>query len=538
MPLVILTSAFALLAFLHIVAVFDVAPRAPRLTVANAGLDGHFLTLGARSTLNTTQTNSKLRQFAAKSTENFEQEASVSISSAKRNAEVAAHAAPSASSTIVVAAPSTSALTIPSLLDISARASPQLLDSLPARSPPSWAYLTAEADCAQLIEGSGHDRTLPRPVADFHAGSAAFDEDGAGAVLLGECICPLFVQPNDGWLFPCEDYDWRILSELAPWHSINLTHAMLDSAFELNLANLQPGYHFSIHGGRIFMKMREPLSSFHSDLLDMLRTFAELVPLPDVEFVMHAWDHSKAPRQDPVPVFGFIRDAARTEPTVPYAYSWSSISHSLDLSSDPSCPLWPARDNRLLFRGGCSGPTRGYDKALAPLYLRYRATALTHLRPKKFDAGLSEACVSPSEVAGMPGADLTPLKPLNTRTGQCQYKHLLLLDGNTATGRSSSWFASGSVIFKPDSVFSEWYYHALKPWVHFVPVRERLEDLEVQFDFVSARPRLGECIAQNSKAFAKRHLRREALACYFFRLMTALARRMPVGSRTDGFVPI
>ena len=280
-------------------------------------------------------------------------------------------------------------------------------------------------------------------------------------------------------------------------------------------------------------------------MIHMLRTFAELVPLPDVEFVMHAWDHSKAPRQDPAPVFSFIRDASRSEPTLPYAYSWSADSHALDLSLAPDCPAWPERSERLMFRGGCTGPTVGYDAELAPLYLRYRATALTHRLRGKFDAGLNSRCVdaAPATALGAAGRaaarlDLSPLASVDTRTGQCRHKHLLLLDGNTATGRSSQWFAAGSTVFKPDSVFSEWFYHALRPWVHYVPVRERLEDLEAQFDYVAARPRLGECIARNSAAFAAQHLRREAMACYFWRLMTAWAKHMPSGSRTEGFSPI
>ena len=205
-----------------------------------------------------------------------------------------------------------------------------------------------------------------------------------------------------------------------------------------------------------------------------------------------------------------------------------------------------------MFRGGCTGPTVGYDAQLAPLYLRYRATALTHRLRGKFDAGLSSACVDAApasalgkgaggsaglgkgagDSAGL-GLGLSPLQHVDTRTGQCRHKHLLLLDGNTASGRSSQWFAAGSTVFKPDSVFSEWFYHSLRPWVHYVPVRERLEDLEAQFDFVAARPRLGECIARNSAAFAAKHLRREALACYFHRLMTAWSRNMPSGSRGE-----
>ena len=35
-------------------------------------------------------------------------------------------------------------------------------------------------------------------------------------------------------------------------------------------------------------------------------------------------------------------------------------------------------------------------------------------------------------------------------------RYLLILDGNTASGRSSLWMHAGAVLLKPDSVFSEW----------------------------------------------------------------------------------
>ena len=41
-------------------------------------------------------------------------------------------------------------------------------------------------------------------------------------------------------------------------------------------------------------QFREPLSAYHEKLLDMLRTVAEMLPLPDCEFILHPWDHAKA----------------------------------------------------------------------------------------------------------------------------------------------------------------------------------------------------------------------------------------------------
>ena len=44
--------------------------------------------------------------------------------------------------------------------------------------------------------------------------------------------------------------------------------------------------------------------------------------------------------------------------------------------------------------------------------------------------------------------------------------------------------------------------------------------------------------ARNAAAFARQHLRKEAVACYWWRLLTAWARHQPQGSRTDGFTPL
>jgi protein glucosyltransferase len=98
---------------------------------------------------------------------------------------------------------------------------------------------------------------------------------------------------------------------------------------------------------------------------------------------------------------------------------------------------------------------------------------------------------------------------------------------------------SGAVIFKPDSVFSEWYYHLLRPWVHYVPVREYLEDAVEQAAWLLQRApaAASSCLAANAKAFARQHIRREAVACYWWRLLSAWAKQQPQGSRTEGFRP-
>jgi len=389
------------------------------------------------------------------------------------------------------------------------------LTKRPKRIPPTWLQ---EGICKPPDESSIED----------HSSSSvgSFLDEKSGEQLLGDCNCPL-KDKSASFSFDCSLYDWRILSDLAPWHGVNISHAAIDLSFELSTGNIPPGYHFSINKGKVYMRQQGPLSSYHDKIIAMLITVASLVDLPDVEFVLHPWDHAKVWRQDPIPVFSFIRDVAKNDITVPYPYRWEG--QSLGTSRSTSCQEWSNRVNRVMWRGGCTGPVMGYRNELWNAYIRYRAGLATASRPDILDVGLIEQCSSV--------ANVTPSIPIDLDTNACNYKALLLLDGNTASGRSSLWVHQGSVLLKPDSVFSEWYYHLLKPWVHYVPVREFLEDLEEQAEWVTrnATPAALSCLRENLEKLADEHVNREAIACYWWRLLTTWKKQQPDESRTHGF---
>jgi hypothetical protein len=112
------------------------------------------------------------------------------------------------------------------------------------------------------------------------------------------------------------------MAELAPWHDIAITHEVLDFAYEMNTANLPPTYHFSVKDGKVFYKERPPEAPYRTQLMSMLRKVAQMVRLPDVEFILHSWDHAKVPRTDVVPVFSNVREASRADIATPNAHYW------------------------------------------------------------------------------------------------------------------------------------------------------------------------------------------------------------------------
>lgn len=61
-----------------------------------------------------------------------------------------------------------------------------------------------------------------------------------------------------------------------------------------------------------------------------------------------------------------------------------------------------------------------------------------------------------------------------------QHKFLVYSDGNTLSDRMRLLLASGSVILRIASPYVEFYTSLLKPYVHYVPVREDLSDLFAQ----------------------------------------------------------
>jgi len=63
----------------------------------------------------------------------------------------------------------------------------------------------------------------------------------------------------------------------------------------------------------------------------------------------------------------------------------------------------------------------------------------------------------------------------------------------------------GCCILKVESPFGyrQWYYHKLKAWEHFVPIKADMSDLAAQIDWVKSNPDKARDIAANGQAVAR-----------------------------------
>lgn len=106
------------------------------------------------------------------------------------------------------------------------------------------------------------------------------------------------------------------------------------------------------------------------------------------------------------------------------------------------------------------------------------------------------------------------------------FKYLLDLDGNAFSGRFYAFLMSHSLTFKM-AVFREWHEEWIKPWVHFIPLSlkgdEVLETIRY-FDAEEEGKELAMSVAEDGRSWAQKALRNEDFEAWFFRLLLEYGR--------------
>lgn len=82
-----------------------------------------------------------------------------------------------------------------------------------------------------------------------------------------------------------------------------------------------------------------------------------------------------------------------------------------------------------------------------------------------------------------------------------EYKYILDIDGVASTWDGTAWkLNSGSVIFKTNSCWRQWFYDEYLPWVHYVPVEDDFSDLQEKYHWCEANQPKCEEIIKNARA--------------------------------------
>lgn len=179
---------------------------------------------------------------------------------------------------------------------------------------------------------------------------------------------------------------------------------------------------------------------------------------------------------------------------------------------------WEQKTSKLIWRG-CYGQcaldssTNIVQCDNTHLFSRITLCELSNQYPDLIDARFTTYCLDIPQIQNLHG-DWISYQELFT------YKYQILIHGNAASYGRSGWrFFSNSLVFKPESPWTQWYYEELLPYVHYIPVEANLEDLVEKILWAKENDSLAKEIAANAREFALTKLKVSDHLTYLYFLL-------------------
>ena len=143
----------------------------------------------------------------------------------------------------------------------------------------------------------------------------------------------------------------------------------------------------------------------------------------------------------------------------------------------------------------------------------------------KIDSNLTITYIKPSIMHEM-NVFLKPRIPMNK---QLSYKYMINIDGHSATNRFSYLLQSGCLILNVESKYvignQRWYDHLLKPYVHYVPIKYDLSNLEEIILWCRSNDEKCKQIVKNAKDIYDEYFTKDKLMKYTSILLNTIANK-------------
>nr|XP_042115226.1 protein O-glucosyltransferase 1 isoform X1 [Peromyscus maniculatus bairdii] len=353
----------------------------------------------------------------------------------------------------------------------------------------------------------------------------------------------------------CSCYHGVIEEDLAPFRG-GISRKMMAEVVRRKL-----GTHYQIIKKRLY---REDDCMFPSRCSGVEHFILEVIQrLPDMEMVINVRDYPQVPKwmEPTIPVFSFSKTSEYHDIMYPAWTFWEGGPavwplyptglgrwdlFREDLVRSAAQWPWEKKNSTAYFRGSsiCGMgkwtkkggefavfmvpptlySTPGVDSGLQnttrtsperdPLIL------LSRKDPKLVDAEYTknQAWKSMKDTLGKPAAKDVHL------IDHCKYKYLFNFRGVAASFRFKHLFLCGSLVFHVGDEWVEFFYPQLKPWVHYIPVKTDLSNVQELLQFVKANDDIAQEIANRGSQFIKNHLQMDDITCYWENLLTEYSK--------------
>ncbi|VDI58881.1 protein glucosyltransferase [Mytilus galloprovincialis] len=313
----------------------------------------------------------------------------------------------------------------------------------------------------------------------------------------------------------CSCYESVIDSDLAVWKE-GISKGQFDKANG-------KGTHYQIINHKLY---REDDCMFPARCSGVEHFILEIIKkLPDMEMYINVRDWPQSVKfQSPIPVFSFSKVDYENWDIMYPAWTfweggpavWPIYPTGLGRWDEQRIIIpkaaekwpWDKKYDKGYFRGSRTSPERD------PLIL------LSRKEPDLVDAKYTknQSWRSKADTLGEDPAEEIRLED------HCDHKYLFNFRGVAASFRLKHLFLCNSVVFHVGEEWLEFFYPAMKPWVHYIPVKKDLSDVRELLVFAKENDNVVKDIAERGRQFIMDHLRMEDVSCYWGKLLKNYAK--------------
>jgi len=334
----------------------------------------------------------------------------------------------------------------------------------------------------------------------------------------------------------------QIDEDLAPFRS-GISKQQLDDTMSSPTANEALLVRYTISNGKISVqpapfpayKWIELFKGRLQSLTNSLDQLNQCIKLPDVDFIVSLYDDCTTflKKEFKAPVFSFAKDKIQDScivlmPDFENLEDRTNVFKEIE-SGNLKYP-WHAKVNKAFWRGATTGVikrTNGvFDTRYTPTnyweFPRVKLIQLSLAFPGLIDAKFNCLCQGAEQLNLQFNGFFGKTIPISQHL---KYKYQVLIDGNSCAYSRAYWeLFSGTVIFKQTSDNIQWYYRALQPYIHYIPINNDLSDLIEKIKWARMHREEVFKIAQNAKKFAEANLQPSDVYFYFYLVLQEYAK--------------
>ncbi|XP_072765548.1 O-glucosyltransferase rumi homolog isoform X2 [Anoplolepis gracilipes] len=249
--------------------------------------------------------------------------------------------------------------------------------------------------------------------------------------------------------------------------------------------------------------------------------------LSDMDLIINTRDYPQSSEYfgNAMPIFSFSKTSQYYDIMYPAWAFWEggpAISlyprglgrwdqHRKLLNKTSSEISWEKKENKGFFRGSRTSSERD------------NLVLLSRNKPHLVDAQYTknQAWKSDEDTLHATPASEVPLE------SHCTYKYLFNFRGVAASFRHKHLFLCRSLIFHVGDEWTEFYYYAMKPWIHYIPVSKNADQKELEdlIEFSRNNDNIAKKIAYRGRDFIWNNLRISDVIYFWKQLLKSYGRR-------------